>query len=70
MAYTTQTLAGSSVLARISAFFADLSERSARHTTYRKTVSELSELTDRELNDLGISRAMITNIAHEAAYQN
>lgn len=35
---------------------------------YNKTVAELGALTDRELSDLGIARAMIREIAHEAAY--
>ncbi|MDM7933476.1 DUF1127 domain-containing protein [Tabrizicola sp.] len=35
---------------------------------YSQTVSELNALTDRELADLGIARASITGIAHEAAY--
>lgn len=30
---------------------------------YRKTVNELTRLSDRELNDLGISRGEIKNIA-------
>lgn len=34
---------------------------------YRETVRELSRLTDRELNDLGISRADIPYIARRAA---
>jgi uncharacterized protein YjiS (DUF1127 family) len=35
---------------------------------YGQTVGELNALTDRELADLGIARASITAIAHEAAY--
>lgn len=34
---------------------------------YRETVSELSRLTSRELNDLGISRGDITLVARKAA---
>ncbi len=34
---------------------------------YRETVRELSQLTDRELDDLGISRFQITSIAREHA---
>lgn len=33
----------------------------------RKTVNELSKLSDRELSDIGISRGMIANIAFEAS---
>ena len=32
---------------------------------YRETVHELSQLTDRELNDLGITRFQIEAIARE-----
>lgn len=42
--------------------------RFANHRVYRKTVSELSALSARELNDLGISPSMIKRIALEAAY--
>jgi uncharacterized protein YjiS (DUF1127 family) len=34
---------------------------------YRETVRELSQLTDRELDDLGISRFQIDSIAREHA---
>ena len=40
----------------------------AKWRVYRNTVSELSALSNRELADLGLSRAMISSIAHEAAY--
>ena len=32
--------------------------------THRRTVRELSQLTDRELSDIGISRCDIYTIAH------
>lgn len=34
---------------------------------YRVTVRELSQLSDRELDDLGISRFQIENVAREHA---
>ncbi|MCB8822115.1 DUF1127 domain-containing protein [Microvirga rosea] len=34
---------------------------------YRETVRELSQLSDRELDDLGISRFQIDNIARQHA---
>ncbi|WBU65731.1 DUF1127 domain-containing protein [Paracoccus aerodenitrificans] len=43
-------------------------EARARRAIYRQTVNELSALSNRELNDLGISRSMITRIATEAAW--
>ena len=35
---------------------------------YRETVRELSQLTDRELDDLGITRFEIENVAREHAH--
>jgi uncharacterized protein YjiS (DUF1127 family) len=35
---------------------------------YTRTVTELNALSDRELNDLGISRISIPAVAREAAY--
>jgi uncharacterized protein YjiS (DUF1127 family) len=35
---------------------------------YRETVAELSRLTDRELDDLGISRFEIESIARNSAH--
>jgi len=37
---------------------------------YERTVAELNGLTDRELNDLGISRFSIPELARESAYGN
>ncbi|WBU61884.1 DUF1127 domain-containing protein [Paracoccus albus] len=48
--------------------FARLQEARARRAVYRQTVSELSSLSARELDDLGIHRSMITRIASEAAW--
>lgn len=38
-----------------------------RYAVYRKTVNELGQLSNRELDDLGISRADIPLIAAESA---
>nr|WP_227420746.1 DUF1127 domain-containing protein [Roseitranquillus sediminis] len=45
-----------------------LNERNERETIRRKTYRELQSLSDRDLADLGISRSMIPQIAHDAAY--
>ena len=37
---------------------------------YRKTYEELSRLTDKELQDIGVSRGMIHSIALESALDN
>lgn len=40
----------------------------ARRAVYRQTVRELEALSDRDLADLGISRADITDLAWQNAY--
>lgn len=45
-----------------------MQENRARRAVYRQTVRELNALTTRDLDDLGISRSMITRLAHEAAW--
>jgi uncharacterized protein YjiS (DUF1127 family) len=35
---------------------------------YRKTLEELESLSDRELNDLGLSRLVLRDIARQAVY--
>ena len=41
-----------------------------RWVLYRRTINELSRLSQRELADLGLSASMIDNVAHQAAYGN
>ena len=48
--------------------FQNIARRVASFRTYRRTVSELNSLNDRELADLGISRGEIGALAVEAAY--
>ncbi len=52
----------------LSGFFRSVQERFARYRVYRETMLELSGLSDRELADLGISRATIKAVSYEAAY--
>mgnify|MGYP005992209883 CR=1 FL=1 len=55
---------------RFTAIKNSLVERVARHRVYRETMVELESLSNRELSDLGLSRAGIKSIALEAAYGN
>lgn len=69
MTYNTDTgFAGFSFAQRFAAFRADLTEKVAKRKTYRTTLNELRDLSDRDLADLGLSRSMIKGIALEAAY--
>jgi uncharacterized protein YjiS (DUF1127 family) len=38
------------------------------YALYRETVRELSQLSDRELDDLGISRFQIARVVRQAAF--
>ena len=53
---------------RFTKVVADIREYFARRELYRQTVRELSELSTRDLADLGISRAAIPSIAHDATW--
>ncbi len=39
-----------------------------KRRVYNRTYTELSNLSTRELDDLGISRSMISRLAYEAAH--
>jgi len=69
MAYATQTHTGSlSLLARFNEIRDQASEAYKAWRIYRTTVTELRDLTARDLADLGIVRSEIRAIAMEAAY--
>jgi len=59
------------VLDHLTQTVADLRQRLAlfryRRRAFDQTYSELSQLSDRELNDLGFARADIARIARESA---
>ncbi len=69
MAYVNTNRAASiGLVDRIAALFSAAQRAVQRRRIYNRTVNELSNLSTRELNDLGISRSMITRLACEAAY--
>ena len=69
MAYlNTSSSAGFGLMDRVANTVKSVKESLHRRRVYNQTVSELRALSTRELNDLGISRSMITRIALEAAY--
>jgi len=70
MAYATHhgVRAGFAPLGRLADAFRALGDGWSRWRVYMRTYNELNALSTRELNDLGISRSMITRLAYEAAY--
>ncbi len=68
MAHIAETLSSQRQSGIIAGALAQLSDRIARRRVYNKTYTELAQLSTRELDDLGISRSMISRLAHEAAY--
>lgn len=62
-------------LQKILNFFEDYGMRRAihelqKHESYRRTYRELDRLTDKELNDIGLSRGMIHSVALESLLDN
>ncbi|MEO0676356.1 MAG: DUF1127 domain-containing protein [Pseudomonadota bacterium] len=69
MAYAnTHTSSRFDLVARVRAVAADAAEAWARYRTYRETLDQLQELTDRELDDLGLSRWSLKDVARQSAY--
>ncbi|GHE93053.1 hypothetical protein GCM10016455_11510 [Aliiroseovarius zhejiangensis] len=71
MTYATEILSAPVGIAdRLALRFADWKDKMAQRAQYRETVRELSALSDRELNDLGLGRASIRTVARMAVYGN
>lgn len=70
MAYVNSRSTSVGVFGRLAALYVDLKEAANRRATYRRTVSVLAAMTDRELSDIGIARASIEDVARETAYRN
>ncbi|MGB7270758.1 MAG: DUF1127 domain-containing protein [Albidovulum sp.] len=60
--------ANAGITDRIWGFFTGLNESRQRYSIYRQTLRELSALSDRELNDLGLHNSMLEDVAMKAAY--
>ena len=68
MAFTADSsLAKPAAFGGIFAALNELTEAMQRRRVYRTTVNELSALSDRDLSDLGLSRASIRRLAQDAA---
>lgn len=57
-----------SLFANLRASFAEAFRSAVQMRQYRTTVSQLSTLSLRELDDLGISRSEIKSVARHAVY--
>lgn len=69
MAFMTDTFAAEGTLAdKVTALWKAYKENAVRRAVYKQTFRELSNLSTRELNDLGMSRSEIRRIAYESAY--
>jgi uncharacterized protein YjiS (DUF1127 family) len=69
MAYATDTATvGISFSQRFTEFCASVTERVEKARVYRTTATELQNMSNRELADLGITRDAIKGIAIQAAY--
>ena len=68
MAYmNTTSAAGSAISARIASAFDTLATRIKERRLYRETFDGLNALSNRELDDLGLSRSELRYIAKESA---
>ncbi|UWQ15887.1 DUF1127 domain-containing protein [Aliiroseovarius sp. M344] len=71
MTYANEILlAPASIADRIVARFSEWKEKLEQRAQYRKTVRELWNLSDHELQDLGINRSSIRLVARMAVYGN
>jgi uncharacterized protein YjiS (DUF1127 family) len=71
MAYLNSTRATSfGIGERIATVFRSIRDAMQRRRVYQQTLRELNTLSNRELADLGLHRAMLTRVAIEAAYGN
>lgn len=62
------TTAAHSASESFKAWLLQLQERAGNYWHYRKTIAELSSLSDRELADMGMGRSFIKRTALEAVY--
>ena len=56
--------------AHLAAYIARTRARLAQWRLYRQTLSEMAELHDRQLADLGLHRSELKRVAYMAVYQS
>ena len=70
MAMIAQNIGAAAEMRGTESLFNRVANAWARRKVYKQTYAELNSLSTRELDDLGISRSMISRLAYEAAYKN
>ena len=69
MAYATEvSLRNITLTDRAIALWGTVKDNLAKRSADRRTVKELGVLSSAELNDLGLNRSMIRQIAYETTY--
>jgi uncharacterized protein YjiS (DUF1127 family) len=68
MAHAIKYAAETGVYAQGAGFFARIRKAYADYRRYLATASELQQLSDRDLADLGLNRDSIKQIASESVY--
>lgn len=70
MAYMTSTRSVQmSFSGRFAALVMAVKDLIARRRIFNQTLFELGQLSDRDLSDLGLNRASISDVAREAAFK-
>ena len=64
------TRSGAAESTRLGGFFRGIAESWRSYDSYRRTLIELDRLSDRELDDLGLSRHQIRSVAYRAAFNS
>ena len=70
MAYTMNTRAHGAFSPRLHQLRTAFADWTEQRRVFRTTLSELSQLTDRDLADLGLYRADLRRVARDAAGMN
>jgi uncharacterized protein YjiS (DUF1127 family) len=70
MAHIAENISDRGIRLPSLGLFGRIADAFARRRVYNRTYAELNALSTRELDDLGISRSMISRLAYEAAFEN
>ncbi|MGH1467119.1 MAG: DUF1127 domain-containing protein [Cognatishimia sp.] len=61
---------GTGIADRMRGLITEFKATQAKRANYRRTFNELSNLSDRDLSDLGFSRYDIADVAYQHVYGN